>query len=117
MSAFQLAIPNASELNVRNNEQVFADQKALLEKAFANLPADQSTVSLDLDLDQPLSNGFVNELVSKGYDVYQSMKYDSRDSASGRYKIKITSHDNNRSQLDCPYLHSLMTPCFSRLLF
>src|SRR5438874_12918397 len=85
----QLNIPPASSL-VPDRVTLFNQQSKLIEEAFEKTNPTETKVCLELD--KPLTFDLWEQLAQKGYNIHQSMRYDSRDpeTHNGKYKIVIT---------------------------
>lgn len=101
-SQLQLSIPHATTLTQvekKNSEvtrsELVKQQGQVIEKAFAELPKNQ--VEVNVEFDKPLTSELWNALSERGYNIYQSMSYDSRDTAnhSGKYKVSITPNEKH----------------------
>ena len=89
----QLNIPPASSLVQSQGDQkvtIFKEQAQLIEEAFGKATLDEQKICVELD--KPLSSDLWNQLGEKGYNISQSMRYDSRnpETHNGKYKVTIT---------------------------
>ena len=71
--------------------EIVKQQAQIIESAFQALPAGQTEVSVELD--RPLTSELWKQISKQGYNIYQSMSYDSTDTKnhSGKYKVLITT--------------------------
>lgn len=97
-----LNIPQASTLIKKNEEkqqlsrtQLIQQQSQIIENAFKEI--DDSQCEVVIELEKSLVSELWTQLNERGYNIYQSMSYDSRDLEhhSGKYKVTITPFYKN----------------------
>ena len=117
----QLYIPNASAFSLsfeeskqQSHELVVQEQRKVIEEAFKEAKTDQQEVTFQLD--KSLTAKLNRELLEKGYSVYQSMQFDSRDpqTHSGKYKVTVTTKPKKAWTGDLSMFFPVDWPQFGR---